>query len=427
MLTKIFGNLTINRICKSSFFINFLSLNASSVVNKFLTFILFIFLIKYFSASDYGIYTLVWAHVSLLAPFLDLGTTTYGLIHLSNKKLAHFNSLISLRLFFAGIIFILTVVLALLFQYKIDIIIYILLTSIIIFSNTWSGSYLILASVKEKNYLPATVSIFFNIILISSLVLSLFFFKRLTPIFIIIFITYSMYSLFNIYLMKKELINLEFNFDIKNWLPIIKKSSIFILISFFGGLYFKLDVILLKILKTEADVGIYSAGYKFFEALIFIASSYTFVAAPVLAKLISNNLPVFIKRVKRDTLLLGIIGFWTSLIVYIFSPILLPLILHKDYSLSISVLQIVIFSLPFVFISTVIMNALYVLQKAYLVVGLFILQTIFNLTLNFIFIPHYSYFASAYITILGEILNTLILLVFFIKTKNVIKALSKSN
>jgi len=92
----------------SSFFINFASLNISSLVNKLLNFILFIFLLRYLTPEEYGIYALVWAQVSLFSPIVDLGTTAYGIIDLPTEKKEKFISLFNLRLTVSLIIFFLT-------------------------------------------------------------------------------------------------------------------------------------------------------------------------------------------------------------------------------------------------------------------------------------------------------------------------------
>lgn len=410
-------SLIIDTIRKRKFFLNFLSLNISSGLNKVFNFILFIFLLRYLSISDYGIYTLVWAQVGLLSPFLDLGTTTYGLVNLPDKKISHFNSLLSFRLFLAGIVFLLTLLLGVFFQYQTLLLFYIILTSFTIFSSMWSGSFLILTSIKEKNYQASIVSTVFNFTLIAILIASLLVFKNLLVIFIVVFILYNIYSVYNMYLIKQELGYLKLSFDYKMWLRILKKSYVFVLIAFFAGLYFKLDVVLLQILKSEKEVGIYSAGYKFFEALIFFASSYNFTAIPILAKIAKSSNEMFVKKIKKDAFFLLILGILVSGTVFIISPLILPFVL-KNYSSDIlAVLRIVIFTLPFILVSSVFFNALYILKKTYIVVILFIFQTVFNLVLNLIFIPIYSYYASATITLVGELINTIILVAIFLILK----------
>ena len=103
-------------------------------------------------------------------------------------------------------------------------------------------------------------------------------------------------------------------------------------------------------------------------------------------------------------------------LIFSLSPYLLTFIFRKDYSEAIPVLKIVIWSLPFILLTSVFFNGLYVLGKAKVVMWLFIAQTFFNVILNLMFIPQYSYIASSYIKISGEILNSVIAFIFLRRT-----------
>ncbi len=395
-----------------NFFVNFFSLNFSSFLNKLLHFILFLFLVRYLTPPQYGIYTLVWAHVGILLPLLDFGTTSYGLVYLPLQSEKNIFSLFSLRLFLSFIVFVLTIFLAIFFRYQSQTFLFIFLTSFVILANSFSGSFLILSSVKEKLYLSSLLSLVFNLILIVALIISLIFFRNLFFIFLINFLGYNLYSLINLYFIKKELREFRFIGDVNLWMKIIKKSTVFLIISLLANLYFKLDVFLLNFLKGPAAVGLYSSGYKFLEASLIIASSYNISSLPILSKLQKENKKDFISKIKKDLLFVGIIGVGFSFLLSILSPIFLPMVLPGSYWQSIKVLRIVIFALPFILFTSVFLNSLYALGKSHLVVFIFLFQTIFNFTLNFFLIPQYSYFASAYITLAGEILNTIITFIF---------------
>ena len=94
---------------------NFISLNTSSFINKLLNFLLFIFLVRLLSPQQYGIYNIVWAQIGLLGPFVDFGTTNYGLIHSPQEDKKHFVDLISFRLYLSLCIIIITLIFMLLF------------------------------------------------------------------------------------------------------------------------------------------------------------------------------------------------------------------------------------------------------------------------------------------------------------------------
>ncbi len=403
----------VSLIKSRSFFVSFLSLNISSIFNKFLSFLLFLVFTRNMTPQAYGIYTLVWAQVGLLAPFTDFGTTSYGLVYLPGKMKEHLSQLFSLRLFLTAIVFFATIIISFIFHYQSLVVFYIVLTSISLFSSAFSGNYLIINSIENKAYKSSLVSIMFNLVLIASLIGSILMFKNLTPFFIVLFLCYVGYGIVTWQLVKKATSYIRFSVDIKTWLPIVKKSYVFVLISFFAGLYFKVDVFLLKALKSEAEVGVYSAGYKFLEALMLIPASYNITSTPIFAKLAQTEPLKLWKRIKRDAIYLGTGGMTIALCAFVLSPVILPWLLKGNFQSSIAVLQIVIFALPLIMLSSILLNSLYVMGKAFYVIFVFAFQVIINFALNWFFIPRYSYIASSYITVFSEVCNLVILFVLF--------------
>jgi len=407
-----------NFFLKSSFLKNFFSLNFSSLLSKFINFILFFFLIRFLTVAEYGIYNLVWAHVGLLSPFVDFGTTSYGMVYLPKSKSDKTSFLFSLRLFLSFIVFILTILLAFLFHYENKIIIYIFLTSFVIFFNFASGTYLIVTSVMQKLTKTAVLSFILNCFIIFSIITGLLIFKKLRVIFIILALFYSVYSFYYSSLIKQLVPNLHIRFDFPKWYEIIKKSYIFVFISVFAGIYFKIDVLLLSFLKGKEAVGIYSSGYKFFEAIILIASSYNTVTIPLFSKIAQSNKSLLMKKVKRHGILLGLMGFSVVLMTYLLGPYIFPYILKGDYIRALPVVQIIVWALPVILFNSILLNIIYASDLSRYVVYLFAGLAAINIALNLLFIPYFSYFASSYITVFSEIISfTVLMYLVFIRFK----------
>ncbi|MEK7597638.1 MAG: oligosaccharide flippase family protein [Patescibacteria group bacterium] len=396
-------------IKKRPFYLNFFSLNISSIVNKILHFVLFLILINYFRPEEYAVYTLAWTQIGLLLPLLDFGTTSYGLVHINDSIDRKIRELFSLRFYLSLITFILTIILAILFHYPTSILIPIILISFVIFANMLSGTYLILTSIKQKSYLASLVSMIFQICLVISLIAGVLITKQLMPVFIITFVLYNLYSLINFFLVRHEVGRLSLKIDLKQWSIIIKKSFVFLLISLLAGFYSKVDVLILNFIKGKQAVGIYSAGYRFLDALMFIVTAYNVSSMPLFSKLAKEKKKnIFINKIKKDVILVFTIGMFIALGFYFLGPIILPIVYKNTYFQSIQVLRIIIFALPLILLTSVFLNSIYALNKAKIVIYIFLFQLIFNIGLNLFFIPKFSFFASAYITLLGEAINTLL-------------------
>lgn len=406
-------------IAKRPFYLNFFSLNFSSIINKALNFILFIILIRYFKPEDYAVYTLAWTHIGLLLPILDFGTTSYGLVNLSISDNKQISSLFSFRIILSIFTFILTNLLGYFFGYGKEILLPIMLTSFVIFANTLSGTFLILVSIANKSYLASLITMIFQTILIVSLITGVILTKKLITVFILTFILYNIYSIFNFLLLKKQVKDFKFKFDFFSWLKIGKKSIVFLMISLLAGIYSKVDVLLLNFLKGKSAVGIYSSGYRFLDALMFMVSAYNISSMPIFSNLVKEkNKKMFLDKIKKDLfLVLGISGL-IAVSIFIFSPYVLPLFLKGDYKEAILPLRIIIFSLPLILMTSIALNGLYSLNKAKWVVYLFFFILLYNFFGNYIFIPIYSYLGSSFVSLIGEILNVLISFIILKKAIN---------
>ena len=406
-------------IKKRPFYLNFFSLNISSIVNKILHFALFLILINYFRPEEYAVYTLAWTQIGLLLPLLDFGTTSYSLVHINDSIDKKIRELFSLRFYLSLITFILTIILAILFHYPTSILIPIILISFVIFANMLSGTYLILTSIKQKSYIASIVSMVFQILLVILLIAGVLITKQLMPVFIITFVLYNLYSLINFLLLKNEVGSLSLKIDLKQWSIIIKKSFVFLLISLLAGFYSKADVLILNFIKGKQAVGIYSAGYRFLDALMFVVTAYNVSSMPLFSKLAKEKKKnIFINKIKKDVILVFTIGMFIALGFYFLGPIILPLVYKNTYFQSIQVLRIIIFALPLILLTSVFLNSIYALNKAKAAIYIFLFQLIFNFVLNLYFIPRFSFFASAYITLVGEALNTFICFIILRKALN---------
>lgn len=171
------------------------------------------------------------------------------------------------------------------------------------------------------------------------------------------------------------------------------------------SIYNRLDTLLLQMLKGSTEVGVYGLAYRIYEVLILGAFYLTNSILPIMAA--EKNSGVFKKFYQRilDLLILGGIG--VGALTFIFSPLairLLSLSRAAQFEQSIFLLQILGLSLFFAYLNHLTGTTIVVLgeQKKYLLISLGAL--LFNLGTNLFFIPLYSFYAAAWITVGTEAL-----------------------
>lgn len=195
-------------------------------------------------------------------------------------------------------------------------------------------------------------------------------------------------------------------------LTVFKKAIIgslpYGLLGVLGLLYFRIDALLLSYLRGSFETGIYGAGYKFLEAVVFIPGAFSAALFPALARLHDADAAEMKKLYFKSLKLMFFSGFLTALAYFLILPMLISLYL-PNYLQSIKVIQILSFAIPFIFIAAPGVQVLFSSEKYLKSVIFFSILTVsFNIILNLIFIPKYGFLAAAWITVASEIISFVI-------------------
>ena len=96
-------------------------------------------------------------------------------------------------------------------------------------------------------------------------------------------------------------------------LQLLKKAWPFAIIFILSALYFRIDMIMLEIMKGDKAVGIYSAAYKLIEFLNIIPGTICVATLPELSHDYSKDIDSFRIKSTRTFLILGVGGFVVGL------------------------------------------------------------------------------------------------------------------
>ncbi len=180
--------------------------------------------------------------------------------------------------------------------------------------------------------------------------------------------------------------------------------------------YFRADSFLLSIYKTYSQVGEYNLAYQIFQSALvfpsFIMNSYY----PIMLGAIERDRPLFLNHLRLSVLGMLGIAILGTLVTFGLSGLIVSLVAgNHGFNDSAKLLSILSFSFPAFFLSSILMWTLVTLKKYKTMVCIYLLGLIFNVTANIIFIPSYSYFGVAVVTVVSEYL-ILFMLVFMIVT-----------
>ena len=391
------------------FLINFGWLNLSSLINKLISFLYVIALVRLLPQSSFGIYNLVWAHLGILGGWQDLGMTPYGLLQndRANKKIL--NNIMSLRIILAFVVSIATILLAWLFAYSGEI-----LRTVIIFSGLYlytasTGFFLIICSIQKKLRYPSIFAIGFNTILVISNLTVLFLTKDVFTVFKITALYYFVYGLLIFWVIKKYFFNFTFDLEKNQVIKIFKNSLVFSLISFFASIQTRADSLIINKLLGPTQLALYSAAHKFYDVPLLMVANYNFSSIPTLKKLFQTDPQNYWHKIKSDLKLLITLSLVIVLATWVLGKWVIEFFFSQKYQDSIVILNVIIINLPLVLITSVFLNALYAQNKQNKVVLVFALVAAINVIVNFVLVPKLGIIGAAVATVISY----LSLLIFF--------------
>lgn len=190
---------------------------------------------------------------------------------------------------------------------------------------------------------------------------------------------------------------LPFSLPHKATREVIRESFPIGMMIVFSFIYFRIDIFLLSLFRPVTEVGVYGVAGKFFEFLIALPLFLSNALYPTLVEEQKNKRNGTRTRILKRYLLISFVSSLILVIVFWFASPLLSLI-KEEFTFSIIPFRILLFSLPFFFATSLLQWFLIAHRKQKFLLFVYCIGAILNIVLNILFIPSYSYMASAVIT-----------------------------
>lgn len=178
--------------------------------------------------------------------------------------------------------------------------------------------------------------------------------------------------------------------DLSFWNRTFKETWPFGLAALFAAFFYYMDLVILSLIKGEEAVGLYGAAYRLISVLMFIPMAYFSSIFPIMSRLhiTSKELQKFTyERSFKYMLILGIpIGVGTTIL----ANKIIVLIFGLGYINSITPLQILVWSMVFIFASGVFVQLFNSANKQILVTIVVAICAAVNVILDLVLIPRYG-------------------------------------
>lgn len=387
---------------------------------SFATFLVTLLLTQQLGLVSLGTFVKITSFVSIFYLLIDFGINTVYLRDNFDTVEEKFNHLITLRLLLSGLVFVLVLAITLFLPAgvnsgfssfdKFGIIVY----SLTFFTEGLLVSFTGLLQKRLQQHaliIPSLVS--------SALVIGIVFLGIQQNNMLLILFAYPIAEaaqiLATVLVIKKKIMvsAMKSGFRAFSKKTLISAAPLALML-FLNVVYFRVDTFVLSLYSSTQDVGAYGFSYKIFEFLIAFPTFLTASMFPILIQH-KNNTPEFVRKIKQYTLLLLVSSLLLSGVVYIAAPLLY--VFGKNVTPAILPLQILSFSLPFFFLTSLFQWVLLLRHKVYYLVVLYAATMIINIILNVLFVPAFSYMASAVITVVSEALVLLAMVLVVSLTK----------
>lgn len=379
--------------------------SVAKVVSTILALVSIGFITRYLGKEGFGDYATVLAFLSFFASVADLGLYSISTREISRDGADEekiIGNIFSLRIISALIILIASPVVVIFFDYPLAVKEGIVLAAA---SFVFSSGYQVLNGVFQKNLAMDKVAVgelVGKVVQVVGVIVAV----KLDLGFdwIIGSLLFNMIASFLIvFFWSKKYIRFRMRFDFNYWKLFLKESLPLGLGSVIVFVYFKMDTILLSVLKTNADVGIYNAAYKVLENLTFFPAMIIGLILPIMANTIFNNKKRF-HEVSDKTFKFFVLVVTPMIVGTLFlADGIVRLIGGGQFADSADVLRILVFAIAAIFFGNFFSNILIAgnLQKKLMLI--YAGAAVFNVCSNLYLIPKFSYTAAAYVSVLTEI------------------------
>lgn len=364
----------------------------------------------YLGQEGFGKYATILAFFSFFTAIADLGLGSVTAREISREgadETKILGNVVALRLTSSITILLLSPLALFFFGYSFDVEIGILIAALAMVFSTLS---FVLNAIFQKNLAMDKVAMveFLGKVLQVGLIIAIVQGDLgFLPIACTLIASLSFNALTAFYLSRRYA-TFRLRFDITYWKEFLRHSLPMGITAIITFSYFKMDTILLSVMQSNADVGIYNVAYKIMENLIFFPSMLAGLILPLLSRFIFTQRAHFEEIANKTFKVFLLIVVPIIVGTWFLAPSIIAIISGSAFEASVPVLRILIFALGCIFFGNYFNMLLVVGNAQKKLMQTLILAAIFNISLNLFLIPHYSYIGAAWTSLATEALVVLL-------------------
>lgn len=394
---------------------NIIWLTFGEIISKIFAFITFIIISRYLQEDGFGVYSFVFSLATIFIFLIDLGLDVYSTREIARHKklVARFvRNILALRALAAILYFTVLYIVTFFLDKPAPVKTLILIAGGFIVLQSFTSFLKAIFRAFEKFRLEVLLNLIDNFGLLILTLVAVWMAFEIQLIVINSIIATGISLIVGLILLHRQITPLSLRIDLRYWAKLIRGGFYFALSSIFIIIYFRVDTVMLSVMKGDAITGDYNAAYNFFYAFTFIPAAFTAVIFPVLSRIQKTDRPAFTRLIPTLYKYFLTVAIVLSLGFLILAPDGISLFYGDSYANAILILQILAFATTFIFINFLtgtILNSVNLQKIGTLATGA---GMVLNVIVNLILIPKYSAFGAALATVFTEIIVSVVLVYF---------------
>ena len=373
------------------------------------TLLLTVLITRRFGPSGYGDFTVMMAYSALFYIVADFGLNAIALRDFSvdKSKIAfYFKNLIGLRLVMSLALFAIGAVALAFFPYSSFVKIGVLIGLLTIFTQALYSSTNAVFQTKLRYDLSVLAAILGSVVILILSFASLRSFSvgGLLPIVGSYVVGGVVMVGLSLVFVRRLIGAIGIAKDLKLWRYLFLAALPLGITTIFSVVLQKTDFLLLSVLSGSEAVGLYGASYKIFEFALVFPTFFVNSIYPIMVRRFGEGQEKLKEMIKSSGLFLFAVSVLGSVVGYALAPWMIRVVAGPEFVESVQALRLLLLGLPVFYLSALFLWLLITLGKQKQIPFIYAAGAIVNVVLNVILIPRYSFYGSAIITWISELL-----------------------
>lgn len=204
--------------------------------------------------------------------------------------------------------------------------------------------------------------------------------------------------------LKRKVIRPHLRFDFSLWPRLLMPAVPFAIAYFSSMALMKTDTVMLSIMRDDAEVGWYRAARHLVEGVSIFSMIFRNSLFPAMSAMHMKSRQIVNDLYIRGVKYMFLISVPAAVLGTLVADKVIFIFYGEQYMNSVIVFEILLWSLPFYFVTRMQLTLLGAINKQHISVYFTLIILLINIVLNSILIPLYGYIGAAIATLISEII-----------------------